>query len=79
MTFKQTLIFYEHKIEKKNENLSVFYMCLIVTYYFKKIGHQRNYIIKTKVPFVKVVSLTKSIKHPLFQPKVNSGRFFNTF
>jgi len=54
-------------------------MCLIVPYYFKKIGHQRNCIIKIKVSFVKVVSLNETIKHPLFQPKVNSGRFFNTF
>jgi hypothetical protein len=54
-------------------------MCLIVPYYYKKIEHQRNCIIKTKVPFVKEVSLNETIKHPLFQPKTNSGRFFNTF
>jgi len=54
-------------------------MCLIVSHYYKKIEHQKNCIIKTKVPFVKVTSLNETIKHPLFQPKANSGRFFNTF
>jgi len=50
-------------------------MCLVVPYYFLKIEHQKNCIIKTKVPFVKVISLNEIIKHPLFQPKANNGRF----
>ncbi len=54
-------------------------MCLIVPYYYQKIEHQRNCIIKIKVPFVKVVSLNEIIKHLLFQPKTNNERFFNTF
>jgi len=54
-------------------------MCLIVSYYYKKIEHQNNCVIKTKVPFVKVTSLNETIKHPLFQPKANSGRFFKAF
>jgi hypothetical protein len=54
-------------------------MRLIALYYYKKIEHQKNCIIKTKVPFVKVTSLNETIKHPLFQPKTNNGRFFNTF
>jgi hypothetical protein len=33
MNFKQTLIFYKHKIEKY-ENLNAFYMCLKVPYHF---------------------------------------------
>jgi hypothetical protein len=75
MNFKKTLIFHKQKIEKIYENLSVFYMYLIVSYCYKKIEHQKNCIIKTKAPFVKVVSLNEIIKHPLFQPKANSGRF----
>jgi len=74
--FKQTLIFYKHKIEK-NMKIWVFFMCLIVSYYYKKIEHQNNCVIKTKVPFMKVTPLNETIKHPLFQPKANSGRFFN--
>jgi hypothetical protein len=35
MNFKQTLIFYKQKTEKY-ENLSVFYMSLTITYYYKK-------------------------------------------
>jgi hypothetical protein len=54
-------------------------MCLIVPYYYKKIEHKKKCIIKIKVPFVKVVSLYETIKHPLLQPKTNRGNFFNTF
>jgi hypothetical protein len=50
-------------------------MCLIVPYYYKKFEHQKICIIKTKVPFVKIVSLNETIKHLLFQPKANSERF----
>jgi hypothetical protein len=65
MNFKQTLIFYKHKIQKY-ENLNVFYMCLIIHYYYKNIEHQRNYIMKTKGLFLKVISLNEIIKDPLF-------------
>jgi hypothetical protein len=50
-------------------------MYLIASYCYKKLEHQKNSIIKIKAPFVKVVSLNEIIKHPLFQPKANSGRF----
>ncbi len=37
MNFKQTLIFYKHKIEKY-ENLNAFYMCLKYPITFKKLS-----------------------------------------
>jgi hypothetical protein len=46
-------------------------MCLIVPYYFKKIEHEINYIMKTKGPFMKIVLLNETVKHPLFKPNFN--------
>ncbi len=46
-------------------------MSLTVTYYSKKIGHEKNCIMKTKGSFVKVISLNEVVKHPLFQPNLN--------
>jgi hypothetical protein len=54
-------------------------MSLIVTYYYKKIDHQRNCIMKTKGPFVKVVSLNEVVKDLLFQPNLDIGKHFDTF
>ncbi len=51
-------------------------MCLIVPYYYKKI---KDCIIKTKGSFVKVMLLNESVKHPLFKPKFDIGRFFDSF
>jgi len=65
MNFKQTLVFNKHKIEKY-ENLNVFCMCLVILYYYKNIEHQKNYIMKIKGPFMKVISLNEAIKNPLF-------------
>ncbi len=50
-------------------------MCLIVSYYFKKIEDQRNLIMKTKGPFMKVVLLNEVVKHPLFKLNVDIGKF----
>jgi hypothetical protein len=58
--------------------LSAFYICLIIPYYYKKIEHQKNCIMKTKGPFVKVISLNEAIKHPLIQPNLDIGRLFYT-
>jgi hypothetical protein len=33
---------------------------------------------KIKGPFVKVILLNETIKHPLFQPNLDIGRFFET-
>ncbi len=58
-------------------------MCLIITYYYKKIEDQKNCIMKTKGPCVKVTLLNETTKHPLFKPNFDIGgfaihfRFFN--
>jgi hypothetical protein len=45
----------------------------------KKIEDQRNLIVKTKGPFVKVVLLNEVVEHPLFKPNFDIGRFFDPF
>jgi hypothetical protein len=64
---------------KKYENLNVLKMFLIVPYYYKKIEDQKNYIMKTKRPFVKVVLLNEVVKHLLFEPNFNIGNLFDSF
>jgi hypothetical protein len=54
-------------------------MCLILHYYFKKIEDQRNFIMKIKGPFVKVVLLNEVVKHPLFKSNFDLRRFFDSF
>ncbi len=34
---------------------------------------------KIKGPFVKVLLLNEIIKHPLFKPNFDNGRFFDSF
>jgi hypothetical protein len=58
-------------------------MCIIVSYYYKKFEDERNCIIKIKGPFMKVMSLSEIVKHPLFKLNFDIGfclihfRFFN--
>jgi hypothetical protein len=54
-------------------------MCLRVFYYYKKIEDQRNFIMKIKGPFVKVVLLNEIVKHPLFKPNFDIRRFYDSF
>jgi hypothetical protein len=74
----KTLNFDKHKL-KKYENLNVLKMFLIVPYYYKKIEDPKNYIMKTKRPFVKVVLLNEVVKHLLFEPNFNIGNLFDSF
>jgi hypothetical protein len=37
-------------------------------YYYKKFEDEINCIMKTKEPFMKVMLLNETIKHPLFKP-----------
>jgi hypothetical protein len=52
-------------------------MCLIAPYYNKKIEDEIYYIMKIKGPFKKVMLLNEVVKHPLFKPNFEIGRFFN--
>jgi hypothetical protein len=54
-------------------------MCLIVPYYHKKFEEQKNCIMKTKGPFVKVTLLNETTKHFLFKPNFDIGRFVTHF
>jgi hypothetical protein len=54
-------------------------MCLIILYYYKNIKVQRNCIMKTKGPFVKVMLLNEVVKNPLFKPNIDIERFFYSF
>jgi hypothetical protein len=54
-------------------------MCLIVPYCYKKIEAQRNCIMKSEGPFVKVVLLNEAMKHPLLKPNLKIGRFCHLF
>jgi hypothetical protein len=54
-------------------------MCLIVTYYYIKCEDEVNFIMKVKGPFMKVISLNKVIKHPLFKPNFDIGILFDSF
>jgi hypothetical protein len=58
---------------KKYENLSTFYMCLILPYYYK--NYQRNLIMKIKGPFMKVMLFNEIVKHLLFKPNLDIRRF----
>jgi hypothetical protein len=44
-------------------------MCLIPTYYYKKIESKKNGIMKIKRPFVKVMLFNEVIKGPSLKPK----------
>jgi len=46
-------------------------MCLIVSYYYKKIEDQINLIMK-------IVSLNEVVKHPLFKPNFDIGKFHDS-
>jgi len=52
-------------------------MCLIVTYYYKKIEDKKNCTMKTKGPFVKVMLLNENVKYFLFKPNFTIRRFFD--
>jgi hypothetical protein len=59
-------------------------MCLIVTYYYKKIEDEINYIMKikgpfTKVAFIKVTLLNEVVKHSLFKPNFDIENLFDSF
>jgi hypothetical protein len=54
-------------------------MCLIVPYYYKKFEDEINCIMKTKRPFMKVVSLNKVVKHHLFKPNFDIEILFDSF
>jgi hypothetical protein len=54
-------------------------MCLIVSYYYKNIEDKKNIIMKTKVPFVKLVLLNEIIKHLLFKLNFDIGRISYSF
>jgi hypothetical protein len=54
-------------------------MCLIVSYYYKYFEDKKNCIMKTKVPFVKLVLLNEVVKHLLFKPNFDIGRIFYSF
>ncbi len=54
-------------------------MCLIVSYYYKTFEDEINCIMKTKGPFMKVVLLNETIKHPLFKPDFDIEFFFDSF
>ncbi len=41
----------------------------------KKIEDQKNLIMKTKGPFMKVLLLNEVVKHPLFKPNFDIGNF----
>jgi hypothetical protein len=71
--------FFINKKLKKYENLNVFYMCLIVPYYYKKIEDEINCIMKIKGHFMKIMSLNKVIKHPLLKPNFDIGILFDSF
>jgi hypothetical protein len=38
-----------------------------------------NFIMKIKRPFMKVMSLNKVVKHPLFKPKFDTRILFDSF
>jgi hypothetical protein len=54
-------------------------MCLIVPYYYKKIEDEINVIMKIKGAFMKVMSLNKAVKRPLFKPNFDIGILFDSF
>ncbi len=54
-------------------------MCLIVSYYYKKIEDEINCIMKIKRPFMKIVLLNEVIKHLLFKPKFLIIILFDSF
>jgi hypothetical protein len=54
-------------------------MCLIVSYYYKKIKDEINCIMKIKGPFMKVVSLNEIVKHPSFKPNFDIEILFDLF
>ncbi len=49
------------------------------TLLLKKIEDEINCIMKTKVPFMKVVLLNEVVKHPLFKPNFDMEIFFDSF
>jgi hypothetical protein len=61
---------------KKHENLSAFYMCLIIPCHYK---NDINCMIKTKGPFMKIMLLNEVVKHSLFKSNFNIRSFFTHF
>jgi hypothetical protein len=45
----------------------------------KKIEDERNCIMKTEGPYVKVILWNEVIKHPLLKPNLEIGRFCHLF
>jgi hypothetical protein len=45
----------------------------------QKIEGQKNYMMKTKGAFVKIVLLNEVVKHHLFKPNFDIRRFFDSF
>jgi hypothetical protein len=78
MNFKQTLILTEIK-NLKYENLRVFLYVSNRNLLPPKNEYKKNCIVKTKRPFMKVLSLNEVVKHPLPQPNLDIGSNFNTF
>ncbi len=54
-------------------------MCLKVPYYYKNIEGQINLIMKTRGQFMIVMLLNEVVKHPLFKPNLDIGRFCDSF
>jgi hypothetical protein len=55
-------------------------MCLILTYYYKKkFKDEINCIMKIKGPFMEIMPLNETIKHPLFKPNFAIGILFYSF
>jgi hypothetical protein len=45
----------------------------------QKNEYEINFIMKIKGPFMKIMLLNEDVKHPLFKPKFEIGRSFNSF
>jgi len=45
----------------------------------KKYEDKKNCIMETKGPFVKIMLLNEDVKHLLFKPNFDIGRFFDSF
>ncbi len=63
---------------KKYEILITFYV-FNGTLLLKKFEDQKNIIMKTKGPFLKIVLLNEIVDHPLFKPNFDIGKFLDPF
>ncbi len=67
-----------HTKLRKYENLITFYV-FNSTLLLEKFEDQRNFIMRTEGPFVKVVLLNEVVEHPLCKPNFDIGQFFDPF